>query len=110
MCLNHAACRAILGTGDALGEAELAFDLSLGEWLGLNVEAGWNVFWLVFFTRLALGAAVGIDEVLLSFRRNSPRSAASNEARTLRRGNNVVTFLNAILVVLFVVLTPLMFR
>ena len=83
--------------------------VSLAETLGLNLGAAWTLFWTLFFVRLALGFAVGIDEVLLSLRK-SPRDAASAEARSLRRGNTIVTVLNAALVLLFVLLTPLIAR
>jgi hypothetical protein len=91
-----------------LGDAAVVHGVSFGELLGLNVAAAWTLFWTLFFVRLILGFAVGVDDVRLSLRRPTPPAATSPEARALRRGNNVVTMLNLALLFLFVLLTPWM--
>jgi hypothetical protein len=81
-------------------------DGSIVQMLGLNADAAWTLFWLLFFVRVVLGFAVGIDDVRLSFRKPVPPAATSAEARALRRGNLFVTLLNAVLLALYAVLTP----
>jgi hypothetical protein len=88
----------------------VAHDGSLAQVLGLNVEAAWTLFWLLFFVRIALGFAVGIDDIRVAFRKPKPPAADSAEARTLRRGNDVVTVLNGALVLLYALLTPWFLR
>jgi len=78
-------------------------EISIAGLLGFNVSAAWHLFWLLFFVRLFLGLAVGFDEVTLSLRRIRP-STHESEKRSLRIGNSVVTALNVVLLVMFVLL------
>jgi hypothetical protein len=84
----------------------VADDGSIAQMLGLNVGAAWTLFWMLFFIRLVLGFAIGIDEIRMGFRKPLPPPAGSPEMRALRGGNLFVTALNGILVLLYLLLTP----
>jgi hypothetical protein len=72
---------------------------SLAEMLGFNLDAAWTLFWTLFFLRLALGFAVGVEDVFLRLRRPPRRDAKA--ARVIRLGDNVVAALHVALLVVF---------
>lgn len=76
--------------------------LSLAELLGYDPAAMWSLAWALFFVRLALGFAVGIDDVLHGFRSlNGDRAAHEREARNIRRANLIVAVLHVAMLVTF---------
>jgi hypothetical protein len=78
--------------------------MSPAEALGLNVEAVWTLFWTLFFVRLGLGFAVGVEDVMLRLRR--PPAKDDKAARTIRVGDNVVDALHVVLIVVFLLVWP----
>jgi hypothetical protein len=76
--------------------------VSLAEILGYDPTAMWTLAWTLFFVRLALGFAVGIDEVMHSFR-SAHRDAGtrSAQARPIRRANLIVTLLHIAMLATF---------
>lgn len=76
--------------------------VSLAEMLGLDPAAMWSLAWTLFFVRLALGFAVGIDDVRHGFRSlDSDAAKRAAEARSLRRANAVVTALHLAMLAAF---------
>jgi len=78
---------------------------SIAQALGFDLDGLWRLLWVLFFVRVTLGFAIGIDDVRLSLRKH-PLGAKSPEIRSLRRGNTLVATLNAILLALYVLLAP----
>ena len=81
--------------------------ISIAELFGYDPSRLWTLFWILFFVRLALGFAVGIDDVRHSFRslKNAPAKHAA-EARTLRRANAVVTLLHILMLATIALAAP----
>jgi hypothetical protein len=78
--------------------------VSLAEILGYDPAAMWTLAWTLFFLRLALGFAVGIDDVVQSFRHsaNAPDpQKIKDDARSIRRANMVVTALHVAMLAAF---------
>jgi hypothetical protein len=76
--------------------------VSLAELLGYDPATIWTLAWTLFFARLALGFAVGIDDVLHGFRSLEPDAAKrAAEARSIRRANAVVTILHVMMLAAF---------
>lgn len=81
--------------------------ISLAETLGFDPAAMWTLAWTLFFVRLALGFAVGIDDVLHGFRSLSTDPAArEREARSIRRANLIVTLLHVAMLAAFALAVP----
>ena len=77
-------------------------DISLAEMLGFNLATVWTWFWVLFFLRLILGAFVGIDDITHGFKALSQdRATHEAEARSIRRGNVVVTIIHIAMLVAF---------
>lgn len=76
--------------------------VSLAEILGYDPAAMWTLAWTLFFVRLGLGFAVGIDDVLHGFRSMSADPAArERDARSIRRANLIVTVLHVAMLAAF---------
>jgi len=76
--------------------------VSLAEALGFDPTAMWSLAWTLFFVRIVLGFAVGIDDVMHGFRSLEPNAAKrAAEARALRRANVAVTALHVAMLVVF---------
>jgi hypothetical protein len=98
--LNPAASTAILLRGDCGARGAAVNDyVSLAEMLGYDPAAMWTLAWTLFFVRLALGFAVGIDDVVQSFQKNK-------DPRAIHRANNVVTALHIAMLAAFVLAAP----
>ncbi len=81
--------------------------VSLAETVGLDPAAMWTLAWTLFFIRVGLGFAVGIDDVVNSFRSLDPDANKHKaQARSLRRGNNVVTALHVAMLAAFAFAVP----
>ena len=77
-------------------------DISLAEVLGFNLAEAWTWFWVLFFVRLILGAFVGIDDITHGFKALSrDREAHEAEARSIRRGNVMVTLIHVAMLIVF---------
>jgi hypothetical protein len=76
--------------------------VSLAEILGYDPAAMWTLAWTLFFVRVALGFAVGIDDVMHGFRSND-RDAGKRDAqaRSIRRANLIVTILHIAMLAAF---------
>ncbi len=77
--------------------------VSLAETAGLDPAAMWTLAWTLFFIRVGLGFAVGIDDVVNSFRTHPKKSDA---ARAIRNGNAVVTALHVAMLAAFAFAAP----
>jgi hypothetical protein len=76
--------------------------MTLAEALGYDPAAMWSLAWTLFFIRLALGFAVGIDDVLHGFRSLSDNDASrAAKARSIRRANLIVTLLHVAMLAAF---------
>jgi hypothetical protein len=76
--------------------------ISLAEVLGFDPAAMWSLAWTLFFARIVLGFAVGIDDVIHGFRSLEPDVAKrASDARALRRANVAVTVLHAAMLIVF---------
>ncbi|MBP6013595.1 MAG: hypothetical protein KBA31_15315 [Alphaproteobacteria bacterium] len=77
-------------------------DVSLAEMLGFNSAQVWTWFWVLFFLRLILGAFIGIDDIAHGFKALSrDRATHEAEARSIRRGNAVVTAIHIVMLAVF---------
>lgn len=76
--------------------------VSLAEILGYDPAAMWTLAWTLFFVRLALGFAVGIDDVMHGFRSNDRDTEKHDaQARSIRRANLIVTVLHIAMLAAF---------
>jgi hypothetical protein len=76
--------------------------LTLAEAMGYDPAALWALAWTLFFVRIALGFAVGIDDVLHGFRSLKADAAArARQARSIRRANMIVTILHMAMLAAF---------
>jgi hypothetical protein len=82
--------------------------LSVAEMMGYDPAALWSLAWILFFVRIVLGFAVGIDDVMHGFRRPGIDAAQrAREARAIRRANIVVSVLHVIMLAAFAFAVPL---
>jgi len=77
--------------------------VTLAETAGLDPAAMWTLAWTLFFIRVGLGFAVGIDDVVNSFRVHSKKNET---ARSIRNGNAVVTALHVAMLAAFAFAVP----
>ena len=76
--------------------------VSLAEMLGFDPAAMWSLAWTLFFVRVVLGFAVGIDDVMHGFRSLEPDAAKrAADARALHRANIAVTVLHVAMLAVF---------
>ncbi len=81
--------------------------ISLAETLRFDPAAMWTLAWTLFFVRLALGFAVGIDDVMHGFRSlTTDHAAHEREARSIRRANLIVTMLHVAMLAAFALAVP----
>lgn len=85
----------------------MAHYVSIAELFGYDPSRLWILFWVLFFVRLALGFAVGIDDIAHGFRslKNDAAKQAA-EARSLRRANAIVTLLHILMLTTIAVAAP----
>ena len=81
--------------------------LSIAELFGYEPSRLWILFWVLFFVRIVLGFAVGIDDIAHGFRalKNEPAKHAA-EARSLWRANLIVTGLHVMMLVAIALAAP----
>ncbi len=76
--------------------------VSLAEALGFDPAAMWTLAWTLFVVRVVLGFAVGIDDVVNSFRSlDTDAKKHQAQARSIRRANNVITALHVAMLAAF---------
>jgi hypothetical protein len=82
--------------------------ISLAEHLGYDPATMWSLAWTLFFIRIVLGFAVGIDDVMHGFRHPGIDAAKrAREARSIRRANIVVSVLHVLMLAAFAFAAPL---
>lgn len=106
--MNCGAWPDILTAGERrIGGAAVTDYVSLAEILGYDPAAMWTLAWTLFFVRLALGFAVGIDDVMHGFKSRSTDTAKhAAEARAVRRANLIVTVLHIAMLAAFALAVP----